>query len=273
MELNGSKTWNQLILIEKDARIGGFQNMINIENIDCFKGMKEIENNSIDMILTDPPYNVTVAHWDKHINIELLWNEYKRIIKKNGCIAIFGIEPFTTIIKYHNLKQLKYDWIWVKDKATNFLNCKKQPMRKTETISIFYKKQTLYIPQLYKNDPKNIRPAKKRIIHSNLYGDHYKIVKKTIPEDMCYPNNLLFFNKEQRAHHPAQKPIKLLEYLIKTYTNEYDLILDNFMGGGSTGVAANNLNRYFIGFEIDSHFFQIAKNRIFGYNNKKGVIL
>lgn len=238
--------------------------MINIENIDCFKGMKEIENNSIDMILTDPPYNMTAAHWDKHINIELLWNEYKRIIKKNGCIAIFGIEPFTTIIKYHNLKQLKYDWIWVKDKATNFLNCKKQPMRKTETISIFYKKQTLYIPQLYKNDPKNIRPAKKRMYHSSLYGDHYKIVKKTIPEDMCYPNNLLFFNKEQRAHHPAQKPIKLLEYLIKTYTNEYDLILDNFMGGGSTGVAANNLNRYFIGFEIDSNFFQIAKNRIFG---------
>lgn len=247
--------------------------MIEIENIDCFKAMKNINDNSIDMILTDPPYNVTAAHWDKYINIELLWEEYKRIIKPNGCIAIFCMEPFATIIKYHNLKQLKYDWIWVKDKATNFLNCKKQPMRKTETISIFYKKQALYKPQLFKNDPKNIRPPKKRMYKSDLYGDHYKVVKKTIPEDMCYPNNLLFFNKEQRPYHPTQKPIKLLEYLIKTYTAENNLILDTFMGYGSTGVAANNLNRYFIGFEIDKHFFQIAKNRIFGYNNKKGVIL
>lgn len=247
--------------------------MIEIENIDCFKAMKNIKDNSIDMILTDPPYAKTAAKWDKIFNIDLLWKEYKRIIKNNGCIAIFGIEPFSTLIRYPNLKNYKYDWIWIKDKATNFLNCKKQPLRKSENISIFYKEQALYIPQLYKNDPKNIRPPKKRMYKSDLYGDHYKVVKKTIPEDMCYPNNLLFFIKEQRPYHPTQKPIKLLEYLIKTYTNEYDLILDNFMGSGSTGVAANNLNRYFIGFEIDRHFFQIAKNRIFGYNNKKGVIL
>jgi site-specific DNA-methyltransferase (adenine-specific) len=218
------------------------------------------------MILTDPPYNMTAANWDRAINIELLWKEYKRIIKPNGCIAIFGMEPFSTIIKYHNLKQLKYDWIWVKDKATNFLNCRKQPMRKTETISIFYKKQSLYIPQLYKNDPKNIRPAKKRIYKTGLYGDHYKIVKKTIPEDMCYPNNLLFFNKEQRPYHPAQKPIKLLEYLIKTYTAENQIILDTFMGSGNVGIAAKNLKRYFIGYEIDPYYFNIAKNRIFEYN-------
>jgi site-specific DNA-methyltransferase (adenine-specific) len=240
--------------------------MIEIENTDCFVAMKNLSPGSIDMILTDPPYNMTAANWDRAINIELLWKEYKRIIKPNGCIAIFGMEPFSTIIKYHNLKQLKYDWIWVKDKATNFLNCRKQPMRKTETISIFYKKQSLYIPQLYKNDPKNIRPAKKRIYKTGLYGDHYKIVKKTIPEDMCYPNNLLFFNKEQRPYHPAQKPIKLLEYLIKTYTAENQIILDTFMGSGNVGIAAKNLKRYFIGYEIDPYYFNIAKNRIFEYS-------
>lgn len=240
--------------------------MIEIENIDCFKAMKNLSPGSIDMILTDPPYNMTAANWDKTINIELLWKEYKRIIKPNGCIAIFGMEPFSTIIKYHNLKQLKYDWIWVKDKATNFLNCRKQPMRKTETISIFYKKQTLYIPQLYKNDPKNIRPAKKRMYKTGLYGDHYKLVKKTIPENMCYPNNLLFFNKEQRPYHPAQKPVKLLGYLIRTYTAEYQIILDTFMGSGNVGIAAKNLKRYFIGYEIDSYYFNIAKNRIFEYS-------
>ena len=246
--------------------------MINIENIDCFKGMKNIEDHSIDMILTDPPYARTAAKWDKQFNIGLLWKEYNRIIKFNGCIAIFGIEPFSTLIRYPYLKFFKYDWIWIKDKATNFLNCRKQPLRKNENISIFYKKQVLYMPQLYKNDPKNIRPPKKRTYKCDLYGNHYKLVKKTIPEDMCYPNNLLFYNKEQRPYHPSQKPIKLLEYLIKTYTNEYDLILDNFMGSGSTGLAANNLNRYFIGFEIDRYYFQIAKNRIFGYNKKGGIL-
>lgn len=247
--------------------------MINIEHIDFFKRIKRIEDHSIDMILTDPPYSKTAAHWDKTFDIDQMWKEYKRIIKPNGTIAIFGTEPFSTLIRYPNLKQFKYDWIWIKDHPTNFLNCKIQPLRKSENISIFYKEQTLYNPQLYKNDPKNIRPPKRKIYKSSLYGDHYKLVKRTIPEDMCYPNNILYFNKEQRTKHPSQKPIKLLEYLIKTYTNEYDLILDTFMGVGSTGVAAQNLNRYFWGFEIDRYFFQIAKERIFGYNNLKGGIV
>lgn len=249
--------------------------MIDIENTNCFNAMKHIKDNSIDFILTDPPYGRTVAKWDINININELWKQYKRVIKPTGVIAIFGIEPFSTMVKASNIMQFKYDWIWIKDKATNHLNCKKQPMRKNELISIFYKKWGIYNPQFKKKDPKNIRSPKKKMYKTTIYNNHYKLVDRSIPFDMSYPDNILYFNGcsgKKGNLHPSQKPIPLLEYLIKTYTKENDIILDSFMGIGSTGIAANNLKRSFIGFEIDRYFFQIAKDKIFSYNQVEVII-
>jgi len=232
---------------------------------DCLELMKKIPDGTVDMILCDLPYGTTACKWDVIIPFDKLWVEYERIIKANGAIVLFGSEPFSSLLRTSNLKLYRYDWIWKKDKATGHLNAKKQPMREIETISIFYKAQSTYNPQLYKKDPKNVRPAS-RGKQPSIYNESDKDAERAIDITLGYPRQLLEFRScsadKGKSFHPTQKPVALLEYLIKTYTNEGELVLDNTIGSGSTGVAAANLNRNFIGIEKDPKYFEIAVERI-----------
>ena len=230
-------------------------------NCECIEKMKCIEDKTIDMILCDLPYGTTDCKWDNIIPFDEMWEQYNRIIKENGVIVLFSAQPFTTKLINSNIKNYKYSWYWIKNKCTGFTFAKHQPMRKVEDINVFYKKKPIYVPQglieLDKPIVKKCKGNKKDGIYKmdSLQKEH--IVKYT-----NYPNNVLFFNKETKTVHPTQKPLSLLEYLIKTYTREGDLILDNCMGSGSTGVASGNLGRRFIGIELDNEYFNIAKNRI-----------
>ena len=233
---------------------------------DCLEKMKVLPDNSIDMVLTDPPYGVTACKWDTVIDFDLMWEQLKRITKDNGAMCLFGSEPFSSALRMSNIKMFKYDWVWVKDKATNHLNAKRQPMRRNEIISVFYRKQCLYNPHLSKKERKNIRPPTIKRKQIDNYGRMDLPSKRTIPIDMSYPNETLkfkgCFGHKGKSFHPTQKPVPLLEYLIKTYTLENETVLDFTMGSGSTGVACKNLNRNFIGIEKDTKYFEIAKDRI-----------
>lgn len=233
---------------------------------DCLELFSKIEDDSIDMILTDLPYGTTQCIWDNIIPFEPMWEECNRVCKETTAILLFGVEPFSSNLRMSNISNFKYDWIWEKDKCTNHLNAKKQPMRKTEIISCFYNKYGKYFPILSQKNPKNIRPETKKRNQVDLYGKMDKESIRNIPIDKTYPNNILKFNGcfgiKGQSFHPTQKPVPLLEYLIKTYTKENEVVLDFTMGSGSTGVASINLNRRFIGIEKDEKYFQIAKERI-----------
>ena len=244
--------------------------MINLLHGDCLELMKDIPDKSIDMVLCDPPYGTTACKWDTVIPFEPMWNELKRITKDNGAICLFGSEPFSSHLRLSNLKMFKYDWIWIKNIPTNKLNAKKQPLRSFEIISIFYKKQVSYTPQLV-DKPKNaIRlnnlefKNKNNGIVGNLPKTKKRFQNRIIPLDKNYPINIIE-EKTKRADkrlHPTEKPVPLLEYLIKTYTLENETVLDFTMGSGSTGVACKNLNRSFIGIEKEEKYFNIARDRI-----------
>ena len=224
---------------------------------DCLEVMKTIEIGSIDAIITDPPYGTTACKWDSVIDFELMWEQLNRIIKPNGAIVLFGSEPFSSALRMSNIKNYKYDWVWEKDNATGFLNSKKQPLRITENILVFYKKQCLYNPQFTQGKPYKAKTGNTR---PTTYGKHKSLYIDS--NGMRYPKNLIQFIRDKSKVHPTQKPIALMEYLIKTYTNENETVLDFTMGSGSTGVAAKNLNRNFIGIEQDDKYFEIAKQRI-----------
>jgi len=232
---------------------------------DCLIELPKIFDKKIDLILTDPPYGTTQCKWDSIIPFDPMWEQLKRVIKDNGCIALFGSEPFSSSLRMSNIQNFKYDWVWEKSHSRGFLNAWKQPLRKYEIISIFYKKQCLYNPQIKDKDIKNIRPLTNITKKSDNYSG-YKLGKENrkLPNNKSMPINILNFNTVQKQVHPTQKPIDLLEYLIKTYTNENDTVLDFTMGSGSTGVACKNLNRNFIGIEKDDKYFDIAKQRIEG---------
>lgn len=233
---------------------------------DCLEVMKDIEDKSVDMILCDLPYGTTACKWDTVIPFEPLWEQYNRIIKDNGAIALFSQGVFTAKVILSNEKNFKYKWIWEKSKATNFLNAKKQPLRKHEEICIFYKKQPIYNPQFTEGEPYNKGVRKDQLTGS--YGDFKPVEVKS--DGKRYPTDVVYFKtseSEGKVLHPTQKPTALLEYLIKTYTNEGEIVLDNAMGSGSTGVACINTNRRFIGIEMDDNYFNIAKQRIENTNN------
>ena len=218
---------------------------------DCLEVMKGIEAGSIDAIITDPPYGTTACKWDSVIDFELMWEQLNRIIKPNGAIVLFGSEPFSSALRMSNIKNYKYDWIWEKNKATNIFMAKYAPMKKHEIISIFYNKKPTFngvkIPRSesgkarakYKHNPSNT--GKREYLNG---FEQTKTIK--YDENLKNPESIVYFNSD-RGYHPTQKPIALMEYLIKTYTNENETVLDFTMGSGSTGVACVNTNRNFTG--------------------------
>ena len=226
---------------------------------DCLERMKEIPAGSVDLVLTDPPYGTTACRWDSVIPFEPMWELLHKATKERGSIVLFGSEPFSSALRMSNINNFKYDWVWEKQKPTNFFQARKQPLRSHELLSVFYRKQTSYAPQgLVEVNIKSGRKNKSSNIYSAYDGGEY------IQKQGGFPRSILKFNTEGDANrlHPTQKPVALLEYLIKTYTNEGDTVLDFTAGSGSTGVACRNLNRKFIGIEMDDGYFDIAKERI-----------
>jgi site-specific DNA-methyltransferase (adenine-specific) len=226
---------------------------------DCLELMKTIPDGYINAIICDLPYGTTACKWDSVIPFEPLWAQYKRIIKDNGAIVLTASQPFTTSLITSNIKQFKYCLVWDKTKSGNFALAKKQPMKSHEDICLFYAKQPTYNPQM------EIR-GKIRKKGGGLPSDNFGITPTISFNNFYYPKSILTFSTGSRLdhHHPTQKPLALMEYLVKTYTNEGDTVLDNCMGSGTTGVACKNLGRKFIGIEQDSNYFEIAKNRIYG---------
>ena len=249
--------------------------MINLMQGDCLELMKDIPDKSIDMILCDLPYGRIACRWDNVIPFEPLWEQYNRIIKPNRAICLFGCEPFSSLLRTSNLKHYKYDWVWHKKNAGNILVAKYQPLKTTENIMIFSKDggRVLYYPILTdsERDRSKDNPTKKKTdLFSGIKSGEFRR-SNNIGGKQRYPKHLIEFSNASRKnhYHPTQKPVALLEYLIRTYTNEGETILDNCMGSGSTGVACVNLKRNFIGIELEEEYFKIAEERI--NNARKGV--
>ena len=239
--------------------------MIDLLKGDCLQLMKQIPTGSIDAIITDPPYGTTRCKWDSVIDFELMWEQLNRIIKPNGAIVLFGAEPFSSTLRVGNIKNYKYDWVWEKTQATGHLNAKRQPLRSNELISVFYKKQCTYNPQKTQGHKPMNRGMRRLSVQNKtqVYGKATKELPFGGNTDRYPRTNIVFKSDKQKSYlHPTQKPVALMEYLIKTYTNEGETVLDFTMGSGSTGVAAKNLNRNFIGIEQDENYFNIAKGRI-----------
>lgn len=240
--------------------------MIDLRQGNCLELMKDIPDKSIDMILCDLPYGKTQNKKDRPLPFDNLWTEYKRIIKDNGCIALFGQGTFYVDLVNSNRKMFRYDLVWDKGLTSGFLNANRMPLRQHEQIAIFYKKQPLYNPQFSKGEPlhgKGTVYQSKEIKNQN-YGKFNAVEDNRAGSVEKYPTSILSFKKPHPsvALHRTEKPVDLLKYLIKTYTNKGDVVLDNCMGSGSTGVACVRTYRNFIGMEIDEEYFNIAKNRI-----------
>jgi len=239
---------------------------------DCLEVMKTIQDKSIDAIITDPPYGTTACKWDSVIDFDLMWKQLNRIIKPNGAIVLFGSEPFSSALRMSNIKNYKYDWVWEKSTSAGFIHAKNMPLKRTENISVFSlgsmghktqlgDKRMVYNPQdLIKADRIHKRPNTGCV---NVIGKRPSHKKEFKVEWTNYPKNILKFARGNNKNvHPTQKPVALMEYLINTYTNENETVLDFTMGSGSTGVACKNTNRNFIGIEQDENYFKIAKQRI-----------
>jgi len=241
--------------------------MINLLHGDCLELMKDIPNVSIDAIITDPPYGTTACKWDSVIPFELMWEQLNRIIKDNGAIIFTASQPFTSNLIMSNTKMFKHEWIWEKNRGSNFATLRYAPMKEHESILVFCKTSPKYFPIMqqrkgagldrtkYKYNPTN---TGKREALGNLEMTH---ANHNGNNELRYPSSIQKFNTEV-GKHPTQKPVTLMEYLIKTYTQENDTVLDFTMGSGTTGVACKNLNRNFIGIELDKNYFDIATERI-----------
>lgn len=238
---------------------------------DCLERMKEIDDGSVDAVIADPPYGTTACKWDSVIPLEPMWVQLKRVIKPNGAIVLFGSQPFTSVLVMSNLKWFKYCWVWDKIRASNFFAAKFQPLNNTEDVIVFShggcnngtKKPVPYFPQGIENCSivaKNSKSVGGKIgdAHktSMVRGGEYK------QTTTGYPNKVIRFIRDKKPVHPTQKPVALMEYLIRTYTNEGETVLDNCMGSGTTGVACVKTKRDFIGIELDEGYFKIAEQRI-----------
>ena len=230
---------------------------------DCLDVMKTLPTGVVDMILADPPYGTTACKWDSVILFEPLWEQYKRVIKKNGAIVLFAQTPFDKVLGCSNLPMLRYEFIWEKTEATGHLNAKKAPMKAHENLLVFYSAYPTYNPQkTHGHQRKTAMNVDRATKQSDCYGAQDGITHYDSTER--YPRSVLLFStdKQKSTLHPTQKPVALCEYMISTYTNEGDTVLDNCMGSGTTGIACANLGRRFIGIEKDGEYFQIAKERI-----------
>ena len=226
---------------------------------DCIELMKKIPAGSIDLLLVDLPYGTTNCKWDSIIPLKDLWEAYNRVVRINGAMLFHCAQPFTSALVMSNPKFFKYEWIWEKSKATNYLNAKKQPLRAHESIVVFYRKPCTYNPQMTQGEAYNKGTAKRE---TNVYGKQVAVEVKSDGER--YPRSVQYcVTAEQEGKlHPTQKPLKLIEYLVSTYSDEEDIVLDNTMGSGTTGVACVKLNREFIGIEKDENYYNIAVDRI-----------
>lgn len=237
-----------------------------IYKIDCLDGMKMIDDASVDMILCDLPYGVTARNkWDVIIPFDKMWEQYKRIRKEDGVIVLTAIQPFASMVVMSNLKLFKYEWIWEKTQGTGFLNAKKQPLRNHEQVLVFYKSQPTYNPQMWQSTPYTAKRLDKS--YSTNYGKQTRV--DTINMDgKRYPLTVQKFKYDSNKVHPTQKPIALFEYIIKTYTNEGDLVIDNCIGSGTTAIACMRTGRNFIGMDLSEEYCQIARKRIEDETNK-----
>ena len=239
---------------------------------DCLEVMDRLieQGVTVDAIITDPPYGTIACKWDTVIPFDEMWKRLNKLIKPNGAIVLFGSQPFTSNLINSNLKGYKYNWVWEKSKSSNFIQVKNQPLKNFEDICIFTKKgeRANYFPQMTDGEPYSPRPGKKK---TEVYNNIPNHTFRNGSNGKRYPKAIQYFKtseSEGKVVHPTQKPIALLEYLIKTYTNEGELVLDFTMGSGSTGVACMNTNRKFIGIELEEKYFNISINRIFeNYNN------
>lgn len=233
-------------------------NNINLMHGDCLELLPTIPDQSVDLVLTDPPYAVTDCAWDTIIPFEPMWEQLERVIKPKGVIVMTATQPFTTKLIASNMDMFKYSWVWQKSSATGFLNVKRMPLRKHEDILVFYNNPPTYNPQMTKGKPYKAKQG--------TAGDIYKTTCLTTTNNTTgdrYPLSIIDINNnKQGGFHPTQKPVKLMEYLINTYTNKGDTVLDFTMGSGSTGVAAANIDRSFIGIELNDDYFKIATDRI-----------
>jgi site-specific DNA-methyltransferase (adenine-specific) len=246
-------------------------NNVYIEQGDCLELMKKIPDKSTDMILCDLPYGTTACKWDIIIPFEQLWAQYNRIIKNCGVICLFGSEPFSSLLRTSNLSNYKYDWIWNKSRALGFTHTKNAPMKKHENISVFSNgnikhagqdNRMTYFPQGLVPFNKTVNGDKSCKADAEGHKFARPSNKSYVQEFTNYPTSVLFFDNEGKPIHPTQKPIELLEYLIRTYTSENDIVLDNTMGVASTGVACIRSTRQFIGFEKDEVYFNLGKDRL-----------
>lgn len=242
--------------------------MLRLINGECLETMDKLiaEGIIVDAIICDPPYGTTACKWDSIIPFPEMWERLNKLIKPNGAIVLFGSEPFSSALRMSNIKNYKYDWKWQKTKPTNMLNASRQPMRDSEDIMVFYKKQPAYNPQKIKN-PKGIEKRGLSPYNNSNSGEHTRGVDKVktsehYEADKLHPRTIIKFQRDYKVIHPTQKPVALMEYLIKTYTNENELVLDFTMGSGTTIVACQNTNRRGIGIELDKGYFDIAMERI-----------
>lgn len=240
--------------------------MIKLIHGDCLVHMRRLESNSVDMVLCDPPYGTTDCYWDNLIPFGAMWSRLNGLCKNNSPILLFGAEPFSSKLRMSNIKNYRYDWYWRKNKVTGFPNANRQPLRNFELISVFYKKQANFQPQGLIKRKKPRRMQREQASNGNesfASGvNDGSLCKQYQSEYLNYPNQLLSFKSPVKPVHPTEKPVGILEYLIKTYTKEGDTVLDFTMGSGSTGVACKNLNRNFIGIEKEEKYYKIACERM-----------
>ena len=235
---------------------------VNLMKGDCLELMKSIPDGSVDLILTDPPYGTTACKWDSVIDLEKMWCEIKRVIKPNGCVLLFAQTPFDKVLGASNINMLKYEWIWEKTTATGHLNAKKAPMKAHENILVFYKKLPTYNPQNTQGHVRKTSTADRSKLNGECYGTQEGVTVYDSTER--YPRSVQLFStdKQRVALHPTQKPVALLEYLIKTYTNENETVLDFTAGSMSTAIACINTNRNGIMIEKDEHYFKVGSDRV-----------
>ena len=225
--------------------------MIDLRHGDCLEIMKAIPYASIDAVITDPPYGTTACKWDSVIPFELMWSELKRITKDNAAIIFTASQPFTSNVVMSNIKMFKHEWIWEKNRGSNFATLKYAPMKEHESVLVFCKTSPKYFPIMQERKGAGDALGNLEMTHANHNGNN----------ELRYPSSIQKFNTEV-GKHPTQKPVTLMEYLVKTYTQENDIVLDFTMGSGTTGIACKNLNRNFIGIELDETYFKIAQERI-----------